>query len=178
MTPEAYFEWEEQQVDRHEYDNGVVTAMPGGTRKHSRVGTNLIVLLSQAVDGTTCQVHGPDLRIAVAPRRFVYPDVSVVCGDESFLDTRETTLVNPTLVVEVLSPSTALKDRGDKFEAYRAVDSIQEVVFVEPERRAVEVYRRGTPWTLHDPADGTVTLASVGAALGLEAIYAETGVAA
>ncbi len=179
MTPEAYVAWEEQQLDRHEYDDGVVTAMSGGTHKHARVGTNLIILLGQALVGASCEVLGPDMRIAVAPKRYVYPDLSAVCGLPEFLDVRETILTNPTLVVEVLSPSTALKDRGDKFEAYRAVASIQEVVFVEPERRAVEVYRRGAPWTLHEPdADGTVALVSVGAAVSLNAIYAGTGVAA
>lgn len=177
MTPEAYFEWEEQQDERHEYMDGEVIAMSGGTRTHSRLATNLIILLGEATRGTTCQVHGPDMRVAMSPRRYVYPDLSVVCGEEVFVDARETTLANPTVVVEVLSPSTALKDRGSKFEAYRAVEAVQEVVFVEPDRRGVEVYRRGAPWTLHEPdAEGTVALASIGATVTLDAIYAGTGV--
>ena len=116
------------------------------------------------------------MRVATGPRRFLYPDLSVVCGEETFADARETTLTNPTLVVEVLSPSTALHDLGSTFEAYRGLDSVQEVVFVEPGRRSVTVHRRGTPWTLHDAGE-TVTLASAGVTLAVEAIYAGTGVA-
>lgn len=144
--------WEEQQTARHEYDHGHILTMSGGTRVHSRLATNLIGLLGEALRGTSCQVHGPDMRVATGPRRFLYPDLSVVCGDETFADACETTLTNPTLVVEVLSPSTALHDLGSKLanaglrlEAYRGLDSVQEVVFVEPGRRRVMVYGRGTP---------------------------------
>ena len=178
MTPEAFFEWEEQQDVCHAYADGVVTAMPGGTHDHSRIATNLIGILYRSLDGTACQVHGPDMRVAVTPTRFVYPDLSVACGALSFLDPRRTTLLNPTLVVEVLSPSTALADRGSTFEAYRGMPSVQEVVFVEPARQSVEVYRRGAPWTLHEPENGTVTLASVGVSVEVAAAYAGMAVAA
>ena len=177
MSPEAFFAWEETQDVRHEYVDGRLTAIPVGTRIHSRLGTNLVVLLGETLRGTPCQVHGPDMRVAVTPTRFVYPDLSVVCGDETFFDARETTLANPTLVVEVLSPSTALADRGSKFEAYRGVASLREVVFVEPGRQSVEVYRRGAPWTLHEAENGVVALDSVGVSLEVAAVYAGTGVA-
>ena len=178
MSPEAFFEWEEQQTVRHEYADGTVVAMPGGTRIHSRLATNLILLLGEALRSTPCQVHGPDMRVSLTPVRFVYPDLSVSCGEEAFFDARQTTLLNPTLVVEVLSPSTALGDRGGKFEAYRGIASLQEIVFVEPGRQSVEVYRRGAPWTLHEPEAGRVTLASVGVSVEVAAVYAGTGIEA
>ncbi len=177
MSPEEFFEWEEHQLERHEYYDGLTAALSRGTVGHSRIATNLIIQLGISLSGSLCQVHGPDMRIAVGPKRFVYPDLSVVCGDLEFVDARRTTLVNPTVVVEVLSPSTALHDKGSKFEAYRGVESLQEVVFVDPARRAVEVYRRGAPWTLHEPEAGDVVLASVDARVALEAIYAGTDVA-
>ena len=176
MSPEAFFEWEEQQNVRHEYRDGRLIAMPGETRIHSRIATNLIVLLGEALRGTECQVHGPDMRVAVTPTRFFYPDLSAICRPEAFVDERQTTLANPTLVVEVLSKSTGVYDRGDKFEAYRGVASVQDVVFVETGRRAVEVYRRGAPWTLHEAENGVVALASVGVSVEVAAVYAGTGV--
>ena len=152
--------------------------MLGGTRIHSRLAINLIILLGEALRGTACQVHGPDMRVSLTPVRFVYPELSVSCGEEAFFDTRETTLLNPTLVVEVLSPSTALGDRGSKFEAYRRIASLQEIVFVEPGRQSVEVYRRGAPWTLHEPEVGMLQLASVGVSVEVAAVYAGTGIEA
>ena len=177
MSPEAFSEWEEQQTVRHEYADGTVVAMPGGTRIHSRLATNLILLLGEALRSTPCQVHGPDMRVAVTPTRFVYPDLSVVCDDEVFFDARQTTLANPTLVVDVLSPSTALADRGGTFEAYCGVAWLREIVFVEPGRQSVGVYRRGAPWTLHEAEAGVVALDSVGVSVEVAALYAGTGVA-
>ncbi|MDX1532094.1 MAG: Uma2 family endonuclease [Rhodothermales bacterium] len=174
MTPEEYFEWEQTQEVRHEYYEGEVFAMSGATHHHALITANLIVALGTALRGSGCRVLSSDMRVQLAEGvRYTYPDLSVVCGEPAFADDRELTLLNPTLLVEVLSPSTAEYDRGDKFAAYRRLPSLREVVFVEQERRSIEVFRRGDEgrWTLYELEGGAVALASVGATLRAEEVY-------
>ncbi len=174
MTPEEYFAWSEEQEVRYEYFDGEVFAMAGGTRDHALITSNLIRLLGNALSGSGCRVFTADLRVQIAEStRYTYPDLTVVCGEERFLGDSRVTLLNPTLLVEVLSDSTADYDRGSKFEGYRRIWSLREVVFVAQDRPAVEVFRRGGDgrWTLFEPEGGAVTLASVGATVPVEEVY-------
>lgn len=180
LTPEEYFAWEETQVERHEYIYGEVFPMSGASRTHKVIADNLYFYLRMALAETECRGFTEGLRVQVeVGGRYTYPDLTVVCGEEQYLDAKRQTLTNPTLVVEVLSESTKAYDRGEKLATYREVSSIQEIVLVRQDRREAEVYRReGTGrWSIEDvPADGTLELASVDATISMEDVYADTGV--
>ncbi|WP_420455327.1 Uma2 family endonuclease [Rubrivirga sp.] len=177
LTPEEYFDWEETQEEKHDYIYGEVFAMSGANRTHNDIAGNLAVALRLAFRGTECSAFSSDMRVQVEPDgRYTYPDLPAVCGEPTFLNARETTLVNPALVAEVLSPSTEAYDRGDKLATYRGVPSIREIVLVRQDRRAVEVYRREgeARWTVEDLGQGTLALASVGAEVSFDELYAGT----
>ena len=176
-TPEAYLAWEEKQTDRHEFYQGEVFVMPGGTYRHALITMNVGGELRDALRQTDCHVLSGDMRINVtANGLFTYPDVSVVCGEPRFLNDRETTLLNPTLLVEVLSDSTEAYDRGNKFKLYRGLDSLREYLLVSQQTRSVEVFRRDDAgWRIVEPdGEGRVVLTSIGAELDVAAVY--TGV--
>ena len=176
LTPEEYFDWEEIQEEKHEYIHGEVFPMSGGTRTHDVIAGNAYVALHAAFRGTDCAVFSSDLRVQVeAGGRYTYPDVSAACGALEFTSPKETTLVNPALVVEVLSERTEAYDRGDKLDVYRAVPSIGEIALVRQDRRAVQVWRReGERWTVEDVTEGVLALSSVPAEVPLDDLYAGT----
>jgi Uma2 family endonuclease len=120
LTPQEYLAFERSAEQRHEYADGEIFAMPGGTREHSLIAGNVYGELSTALLERRCEVHGSDMRIKIpATERYVYPDASVVCGRPVFDDDTRDTLVNPVVIVEVLSDSSEAYDRGDKFGHYR-----------------------------------------------------------
>ena len=177
VSPGEYLERERRADHKSEYYAGEVFAMSGGSRRHSLIATNLASELRTALKGTGCLVFNSDLRVYVAASGlYTYPDVSVVCGDERYVDEEEDTLTTPVVIVEVLSPATETYDRGQKFTFYRGLASLREYVLVAQERRSVEVFRRNDAgrWELYepDPEHGTVELASVGCVLRLDEVYA------
>ncbi len=175
MSPVEFLEWERQQESKHEYFAGEVVAMSGGSLAHSVIAVNVTGTLRQELRGTGCQTLQSDLRIWIAVwETFAYPDASVFCGKPAFLDGKQDTLTNPTLVVEVLSPSTERYDRSEKFLAYQSVPSLKEYVMVSQEKKLIEQYvRDGNAWryvawlpeTLH------VELKSVPAVLRFDEVY-------
>ena len=174
LTPEAYFAWEEQQLERHEYHYGEVFAMSGGSFAHARLTANLLIALGSALRDTDCAVLSEAMRVEVLrDAQYVYPDVTVVCGTPALRGERQTTLLNPTVVCEVLSPATADYDRGEKLALYRGVASVQAVLYADPDRRWVQLARRtGDTWVRDAAvADGTVRLDAIGVALDADDLY-------
>lgn len=148
MTPEEYLAFERASDQKHEYANGEIFAMSGGTREHSLIGQNLARELGNALLERPCEVHGSDMRIEVtATERYFYPDVSVVCGQPRFADEKRDTVLNPKLIAEVLSDSTERYDRGDKFAHYRAIPSLQDYVLASQTQPLVEHYHRQSDGT-------------------------------
>lgn len=175
MTAEEFLAWEITQVDRHEFVNGEVFAMAGGDDRHARVSLNVASALNASLRGSKCRVYGSDMRLNVASHSsYFYPDVMVTCSaadHASRLAKHE-----PTLIVEVLSPSTAAYDRGDKFAHYRQIPSLQEIVLIDVESRRCDVYRRQGEglWLLHPfEAGESVTFASVELRLSAEDLFAD-----
>jgi Uma2 family endonuclease len=171
MTPAEYLEWEAQQVERHEYWRGEIYTMSGGTRRHSRLSANMTIALGGALRGSRCAPHSSDQRIRIpGGDRYVYADVSVVCGPWRGTDTE---LENPSLVVEVISPSSEAHDRGAKWDAYREIESLRDYLLVSQDRTQVEHYRRGEDgawiFTAHGP--GSTVCTSIGAQLAVDALY-------
>lgn len=143
MTPEEYLVFERSSEQKHEYADGEIFAMSGGTREHSLIAQNFARELGNALIERTCEVHGSDLKIAVlATSRYFYPDVFVVCGEPRFADKQRDSVVNPKVIVEVLSDSTERYDRGDKFAHYRRIDTLQDYVLASQSEPLVEHYRR------------------------------------
>jgi Uma2 family endonuclease len=172
MTVEEYLEWETLQPLRHEYRNGEVFAMTGGTIPHNDIALNLYTALRPHLRPKGCRINVADVKVQVTPTVYFYPDLVVSC------DPRDKTAIKliqyPSLIVEVLSPSTAADDRGSKFEQYRNLTSLQEYVLIDSEKISVECYRRGegrlwlyTPYTATD----TLTLESINFTAPIELLY-------
>ena len=174
VTPEEYLRLERAAETKSEYDDGVIYAMAGASFQHNLIVGNLNWSLRNRLP-SSCSVVPSDMKVRILnPTRFYYPDVSVVCEKPRFADDETDVLLNPLIVFEVLSGSTAGVDRGRKFHSYQAIDSLQEVVFVSQDLYLVEHYRRdGEHWiyTAVQGRDARVTLPAVNCELPLDDIY-------
>ncbi|NEQ65903.1 MAG: Uma2 family endonuclease [Symploca sp. SIO2D2] len=140
MTPTEYLEWEENQPIKHEYINGRVYAMTGGTIPHNDVALNLASALKNYLRGKGCKVQMADSKVGISEKGpFHYPDVMVSC-DQRDRQARQV-IYHPCLIVEVLSPSTERVDRGLKFRHYRRIETLIEYVLIDPDRMSIECYR-------------------------------------
>ena len=172
MSPEDYFEWETSQLERHEYHFGEVFPMSGGTSAHAEIIVALTVALGAELRGTEYKVRSEAMRVQISGDEYVYPDLSVTRGDGTFRTIRRITLLDPVLIVEVLSPSTRSYDYGEKLALYRSVESVEEVLLVDSQRRRVEVVRRTDDgWTLSGALEDAIPLRSVGVALEVDELY-------
>jgi Uma2 family endonuclease len=128
-TPEEYLERERRAEYKSEYFAGEIVAMAGAKRRHNLVATNTAISLGGQLRDSPCEVYSNDMRVqADGEKQYSYPDVVVVCGEPQFRDGREDTLLNPTVIVEVLSPSTEARDRGEKFLRYRQIESLTDII--------------------------------------------------
>jgi len=177
MTEEEYLAFERASQDKHEYINGEVYLMAGGTLRHSVISGNVLHALIGALAGRGCVVTTSNLRVGVtATRMYTYPDVAVACGRIRTHPLDPNTLVNPGLIVEVLSESTESHDRGAKFAHYRQMESLQEYVLVSQAERRVEHFRRIEPnqWVLTEyVGDGDVRFPVLDVTIPLAAFYAQ-----
>jgi Uma2 family endonuclease len=174
MSVPAYLELERSSPDRHEYIDGEVFAMGGASHAHNRIVSNLVFELRRALGDGRCYPLSSDMRVRVAESRYVYPDVVVVCGEAELED--GDTLLNPTLVIEVLSESTEAYDRGAKFAHYRGLATLREYVLVSQHERRIEQYVREAdgPWRLSEFLAGRLELPSLGAGVAIDAVYLGT----
>jgi Uma2 family endonuclease len=177
ISVSEYLQQEELAETKSEYFNGEVFAMAGGTAEHSQICLNLAYILMGQLENSKCRIHNSDLRVKVpATGLYTYPDLSVVCAEPDFEGSGRTTLLNPVVIIEVLSPSTEAYDRGDKFAHYQRLDSLQEYVLVASDKRRIERYSRldkGNEWLLticSDPS-GSIELPAVPCTLPLERVY-------
>jgi Uma2 family endonuclease len=165
---------EENSTVKHEYIDGHVYAMAGGTVDHGDIAVNVVAALRPLLRGGPCRVHNSDVKVRLGPRRFVYPDVSVSCDGRDRANGRATFIAHPRLVIEVLSPTTADYDRGDKFEMYRAVEALEEYVLISADREAVEVRTRQAngAWqrTTFGPGE-EIVLSTIAVTLPIAVIY-------
>lgn len=139
---DEYLAIDEASDVRNEYFSGYIIAMAGNTPEHVRIVDNLVRHFGNAFDGGTCETWSNMLRVKASETAYVYPDISVTCGEPIFLPTKPKTLTNPLVIVEVLSESTQRIDRGEKFLNYRELDSLQHYVLVSQDKPLIEVYAR------------------------------------
>ncbi|PSM46317.1 hypothetical protein C7Y66_25695 [Chroococcidiopsis sp. CCALA 051] len=173
MSPQEYLEWEPMQQLRHEYIDGEVFAMTGGTKPHNRIALNLVTALDSHLAQSSCEVYISDVKVQVATANsYYYPDVVVTCDPR---DRESNSIIqHPCLIVEVLSPSTEAYDRGGKFARYRQLETLQEYVLIDSEQIGVDCFRRNEQglWVLYPYAtEDTINLASVGLSLPVTALY-------
>lgn len=172
MTLADFLAWEEDQPERHEFIRGEVFAMVGARRVHGIVSLNIAAGLKGLLRGSRCRVFNESMKLQAADDVMFYPDVFVTC-DQADLRT-DLVFRAPTVVVEVLSPSTQSHDRGIKFAWYRRVASLREYLLVDPDTRALELFRRGADglFTLHDLTGmPQVDFASIGCSLPVDEIF-------
>jgi len=182
LTPEQYLEAERESEERHEYLDGEVRVMPGANEAHCLLEVNVASELGRQVRSTPCRVFLVQMRVRVKPEFYTYPDVLVVSGEPRFLDDQKDTLLNPQLIVEVLSPSTEAYDRGRKFEQYKAIESLREYLLVASDRMHADLYARQADgrWILSsaDSLDESLTIESIGVHLRLSELYEKVELAA
>lgn len=180
VTEDEYLASERLATEKHELINGRIVAMSGATMRHNAICTNLIILLGTRLRGGPCGVLTSDQRTHVpGTGLFTYPDVTVVCGELRTHAKDSHTLLTPTLLVEVLSPSTEAYDRGAKFRHYQSIETLREYLLVGSVERAVEHYRRlpsQTKWELssYDDPASLIALPALGIELSLAEIYEGT----
>ena len=178
MTAAEYLKFEEASEVRHEFHAGIVICMPGGTYEHSRITINTTGVVTNALDGSTCFALNGDMKVAIeAADRYVYPDGMIVCGEPVFANegADRTIITNPSVFIEVLSPSSEVRDRGEKFRAYRKLASFREYVLISQSAPLVETFLRNEDgsWRIlsWSGLDEVVELGSVGIKLPMSQIY-------
>lgn len=176
LSPEDYLAFERRAETKHAYIDGEVFAMTGASEPHNVIVVNLAIEIGLQFRGRPGRVYSNDLRVAVSPDGpFYYPDLVALCAERRFLDGERDTLLNPEVVIEVLSPSTEAFDRGLKFSHYRAIPSLHEVLFVAQDAIRVEhfVRREDGQWLFsdHTGLDAVVELPALGCRLELARVY-------
>lgn len=174
-TPEEYLTLERASSTRSEYVNGRINAMTGASENHNQIAGNIYTQLRLLLRGKPCRAYMSEMRVKVSPTGlYTYPDVVAVCGERHREDSHFDTLLNPSLIVEVLSDSTEKYDRGEKFAHYRRLESLGEYVLVAQNRVLVERYvRQGDLWVFSDISDpdGSLALNSVGCTIQMRDVY-------
>ena len=177
MTPEAYLAFERAQFDaKHEFLNGEIIAMAGASREHILIVANLTVALVTQLRGRPCDVYPNEMRVKIpATGLYTYPDIAALCHAPQYEDGVSDTLLNPTIIIEVLSPSTEAYDRGAKFAHYRSIDALQLYLLVAQDKPQIEIFRRqeNGDWllTVIEGLDGRVRLDAIDCELALAEVY-------
>lgn len=178
ITPEEYLALERKAEYKSEYVDGVMYAMSGGSPEHNLISGNLLTQLNIQLQDRPCLVFTSDMKIRVpSSRKFHYPDVTVVCDRPQFADDEKDVLLNPRVIVEVLSESTAAFDRGKKFQYYQEIESFHEYLLVEQNEPVVERFVRQTDsswiYTKIEGLDKSIELVTIDCRLGLRDIFAK-----
>ncbi|MGP0063977.1 MAG: Uma2 family endonuclease [Isosphaeraceae bacterium] len=176
ITAEQYLALERKAQFKSEYCNGFIIAMAGATKQHNTITLNLAAEIRSQLKGRRCAVYLTDMRVRVsATGLYTYPDVVAACGESQFEDDESDTLLNPTMIAEVLSKTTEAYDRGDKFAQYRQLISLREYVLISQDKVLVERFtRRENEWVLTEfrSLDDILPLESIGCQIALREIYA------
>jgi len=183
LTPEQYLEIERKAEYKSEYYRGEMFAMAGARLVHNLLLAHLLRDIGQQLRGKPCEVCPSDMRVLVsASGLYTYPDAVVYCGEPELLDNQMDTLLNPTLLIEVLSPSTEAYDRGRKFEQYQSIESLREYLMVSSDRIHADLYARqpDNRWLLTSATrlEDSLDLQSVGCSLHLASLYEKVDVGA
>jgi len=175
MTEQDYLAFDRAAEFRREFLNGEIIERQGASLRHAALQVGLVREIHAQLRGTSCELFGSDLRLRVSSRMYSYPDRTGVCGKPKILDERDDVLLNPTVLFEVLSPSTEHYDRGMKFRGYREIPSLTDYILVDPDQIRIEQFTRGdaNTWTLRDhlSAEDVLRIPSISVSVPLAALY-------
>ncbi len=173
LTPEEYFAWEEKQLEKHEYIDGEIYAMSGGSKNHSLISVRLITLFSNHLEGGSCETGNSDLRVNLfQTTNYTYPDVSVTCDERDKTTTQYITY--PCLIVEVLSDSTEAYDRGGKFRMYQKNPMLRDYLLVSSTKIEMDSYHKkeNGEWIILNYKEGDIIeLKSINLSFPIEQVY-------
>jgi Uma2 family endonuclease len=174
-TPEEYLEIERTSEEKHEYYAGEIFAMSGASENHNLIVGNLIAAFHSQLRQKPCKTYPSDMRVKTRlSGLYTYPDVTVVCGTPEFEDNNFDTLLNPMVIIEVLSPSTEAYDRGKKFTHYRTIQSLQDYILIAQESTRIDHFTlRENEWIFSDAnsLNGVIALPSIDCTLHLRDVY-------
>ena len=175
-TPEEYLQLEEKSQEKHEYRNGEIVLMTGGTTNHNRLVLDFCTYLNLALIEKNAEVFVGDVRLWIPDyREYTYPDIMVIQGQPVYQSPGKTTITNPTIIVEVLSKSTQARDRGNKFRFYRSIPEFKEYILIDQYSVLVEHFVKTSEhqWMLteYETKESKLSLNSVNFKIGLEALY-------
>lgn len=177
VTQEQYLELEREADHKSEFYKGEIFAMAGATKEHNKIVASIIAAIGQFLIGKKCSYFSSDMRVHNPVNSlYTYPDIIIVCGEEKYLDDKFDTLINPTIIIEVLSPATEDYDRGTKFKLYRSIPSLQNYVVVSSTEYSAEVYiRSNEQWILSTTKgkDSILYLNTINYQMKLEEVYAQ-----
>jgi Uma2 family endonuclease len=179
LTIEEYLDFEESSEEKHEYFQGEVFAMAGAGDPHNEIFSNLFLELGSQLKGKGCRPYGSDKRLHIPENTlFTYPDISIYCGEKKKFEKNENTSLMPTVLIEILSPSTKNYDRGGKFKLYRDIPSLKEYVLVDSESISVEIFRLNSVnhWELEEykSIEQSLVIEALNVTLSLRDIYEHT----
>lgn len=178
FTPKEYLEFEKQSETKHEYSAGEIISMAGASRRHNLISGNAFGELRNQLKGKSCEAYMNDMRVRTKPDEYTYPDVIIVCGEPQFED-EEYTLLNPTVLIEVLSKTTESRDRDDKLHDYHSIESVNDYILVAQDKMLVDHYikQSNNEWTLrsYTKPDDVIKLSSISCELSLAELYAQVG---
>ena len=175
FTPDEYLVLERKAAYKSEYFRGEIVAMSGASRAHNLITLDIATEINNQLREQDCEVYSSDMRVQITnSEAYFYPDVVVACNEPKFEDDFMDSIINPVLIIEVLSPSTEEYDRGEKFEYYKQLSSLKEYILVAQDRISVEHYaKQGTEWelnTLENPTD-ILPLSTIKCTLTIKDIY-------
>jgi Uma2 family endonuclease len=178
LSPEEYLDRERVAATKSEYLDGRLVAMAGASENHSLLQSAVNALLFFQLRRRGCQVHGSDMRVRTPNRRaYTYPDLTIVCGEPQFEEGRRDTLLNPVVIIEILSPSTAMYDRTEKFARYRQIPTLREYLLVAQDAPTIEHFIRQQDeqwlWSIAEQLTDTITLPAIDCTLALADVYAD-----
>ena len=175
MTASEYLEFERNSLEKHEFYNGEIYAMAGAKERHNLIVSYLIINIGTKFKNKHCVVYPSDMRVVIDEyNHYTYPDVTLVCGERKFLDNKNDCLLNPNVIIEVLSDSTEKYDRGKKFEAYRNLISLREYMLVSSEHKKIELFTKTTEgkWLLSENGiEDTIIIPTLDLTLLLSDVY-------
>jgi Uma2 family endonuclease len=180
ISPDEYLEMERASDQKHEYYDGLVIAMSGASRAHNRIAMNLYAEVGSFLKGKSCMMYPSDMRVSTPGRdAYIYPDASIICGESKMEDDKFDTLINPTVVIEILSHSTRKNDVGYKLLGYQQIPSVKEYIMIDSTKRFAQTVRKESngAWRFENIAgeESQVIIQSIDFSISLDEIYRDTG---
>lgn len=176
-TAEDYLKSERRNAGKQEYFNGKVSSTAGSSRRHNLIGSNTTIAIGSRLRGHKCEVYVNDMRVKLSPHNYCYPDVIIVNGEPAFEGKELDILLNPTVIVEIMSKATLYHDKTEKLDRYLALESVREIMLVKEEEMRVEHYHKQTinQWVykIYSQRDDVISLESINCKISLGEIYTQ-----